>query len=247
MIVTLYMCGPKGEVMRRQLAGVLNQLKRDNRYVIQAMLRDGSEVPDNVIEADLNYVPSQHKTDPETGEPLLQFYGMKQMFDRGEFSCGDAAAFEAAVLEEKYGIPTECLSVALADSDYHGVYVTPEGAVDPVERWLDYWEAVLTLTPGQEPPQLEKPKVQRKKQALGASCQIVDGRVVCDALEADSWCCVDIKRKRWRCSDPAINGKKVQIEEVFQGQDTNQRWARTKDGVFVPVCTKEKWRHRSAA
>ncbi len=246
MIVTLYMCGPKGEVMRRQLAGALNQLKQDNRYVINAMLRDGIEVPDNVIEAELNYVPSQHETDPETGEPRQAFYGMKHMFDTGEFSCGGAAAYEASVLEEKYGIPTEVLCVAVGDSDYHSIYVTPDGPIDPVERWLAYWEAMLTLTPN-EIPQIDKPK-HRKKQALGASCQIVDGKVVCDALEEDSWCCVDLKKKRWRCSDPDINGKKVQIEEVFKGQNTNQRWARTKDGVFVPVCTKkESWRHRSAA
>src|SRR5690554_615484 len=106
MRVTLHMCGPQGEALRQQLSNVLNTLKMDNRYVINAMLNSGSDVPDTVIDAGLDYVPSRHRKTRD-GDPVLDFYGMRRMFASGTFSCADAAAYEAAVLEEKYGIPTE--------------------------------------------------------------------------------------------------------------------------------------------
>lgn len=241
MIVTLHMCGPEGEALRQQLANVLNTLKKDNRYVINAMLNSGMEVPDTVIEADLNYVPSRHEWTPE-GRPIQVFYGMKSMFESGEFSCGDAAAYEAAVQEEKYNVPTEVICVpTYTDEDYHGIYVSPYAVVDPTENWLRYWEAMLGF--GGTPPKTVKQKKlsPRAVQSLGANCKVVDGRVSCE-VEANAACCVDLDRGVWRCPDPKLNGRKVKIKEVFQGQTTNQRWARTDKGVFVPVCQGgKKW------
>lgn len=238
MIVKLHLCGPEGEALRQQLANALNTLKQDNRYVVNAMLNSGMEVPDTVIEAGLNYVPSRHEQ--SGGRPVQAFYGMKDMFESGEFSCGDGAAFEAAVMEEKYAIPTEVLCVATGDADYHGLFVTPNGVIDPTENWLRHWEGELGMPAGtakQLPSPLKKPSGPQPE--LGASCRIVDGRVQCD-VDGDAACCVDVERSVWRCSDPSLDGKPVQIAEVFQGKTTKQRWARTTEGVFVPVCAPSR-------
>jgi len=232
MKVVMHMCGPSGEASRQQQAGLLNRLKRDNQYVINAMLNSGMEVPDTVIDANLVYVPSRHEYDPVTGEPVQHYYGMRAMFERGEFSCGDGAAYEAAVQEEKYGVPTEVLSVRFVEGDMHGVYVTPSEVVDPVENYLNYWEKVLT---GSIVPTTKTTRHRAKVRKLGATCQIVDGQVVCD-VEGDDACCVDLRRGVWRCGDPHLNGKPVEIKEVFDG------WAQTKDGIFVPVCVPKKAR-----
>lgn len=238
MIFTFYMCGPQGEALRQQMTNALNMLKRDNRYVINAMLNSGVHVPDTVIEADLNYVPSRHEW-TTSGEPRQTLYGMKAMFDSGEFSCGDAAAYEAAVQEEKYGIPTECIGVpTYNDDDYHGIYVTPYDVVDPTENWLRYWETSLGIRSDDASLrylQQQKKLPKNKAESLGASCQIVDGRVSCE-VESSTSCCVDLDAGVWRCPDPELNGRSVKISEVFRGQKSNQRWARTADGVFVPVC-----------
>jgi len=227
VIVTLHLCAPQGEVLRQQLSNILNQLKQDNRYVINAMLGSGLAVPDTVIDADLEYVPSRHRKN-ETGEPMQVYYGMRSMFDTGTFSCAEAAAFEAAVLEEKYGEPTECISVDLGDGNYHAIFVTKDGEVDPTENYLRHWEQQLGM--GSTPVRRAvNPKRRAKNRtSLGAVCQIVDGRVACDIAGAGS--CVDVKRGVWRSSDRKLNGKRAQLADVGRG------WARTKTGVFVPTC-----------
>lgn len=244
MIVTLHMCGPEGEALRQQFANALNVLKRDNRYVINAMLNSGMEVPDTVIEAGLDYVPSRHEWTAD-GQPIQVLYGMKAMFESGQFSCADAAAFEAAVQEEKYRVPTECIAVPTSSAeDMHGLFVTPQAVVDPTENWLRYWEGNLGLetAPVKTLKSPKRKKLRGKAAKLGANCQIVDGRVSCE-VEENSMCCVDVDKGVWRCSDRALNGRPVKIVEVFEGQKTNQRWARTADGVFVPVCQKrgKRW------
>jgi hypothetical protein len=235
MIVELHMCCPEGEALRQQLANALNALKQDNRYVVNAMLNSGMEVPDTVIEAGLNYVPSRHNQ--KNGQPVQVFYGMKAMMDSGEFSCGGGAAMEAAVLEEKYGIPTEVLCVATADDDYHSIFVTPEGPVDPVENWLRYWEGQAGLGGGhviQSPP-----RKRNEAQPLGAHCRVVEGRVQCEVEGANS-CVVDPDTGLWHCPDPALHGKPVDLVQVFQGERTNQRWGQTKDGLVVPVAANSR-------
>ena len=233
MIVTLHMCGPEGEVLRRQLAEALNMLKDDNRYVINAMLNSGEHVPDTVIDADLDYEPSQHMKAVH-GEPTQEFFGMKRMFEMGTFSCGDAAAYEAAVQEEKYGVPTEVIvTPTTGDSDYHALYVTPEDVVDPTENWFRYWAAQIGL----EQKPLVTPKRSSKSSAadLNASCEIVNGRVACHS-DAGDGCCVDVDRGVLTCGNANLSGQRVEIDEVFTSPYTDQRWARTKDGMFVPVC-----------
>lgn len=134
MIVTLHLCAPPGEATRRELARALNLLKEDNRLVIQAMLRAGLEVPDTVSEMGLEYRPP---TAAEAKTPEQAFYCMADMVERGRFSCGDAAAFEAAVVEEKYGIQTEVIVVPQGSTEYHALYVCEFGAIDPTENWLE--------------------------------------------------------------------------------------------------------------
>lgn len=139
MRVTLNLCGPPGEATRRELAELLNVLKEDNRLVINAMLNAGHDIPDTVWELGLRYSPP---TPEEANTPNQQFYCLADMVENGWFSCGDAAAFEAAVLEEKYGFVTEVLVVPQGAYEYHAVYawgspLTDEGGVlDPTEHWL---------------------------------------------------------------------------------------------------------------
>lgn len=133
MVITLHLCGPPGEATRRELAQILNILKEDNRLVIQAMLKAGHHVPDTVIDLGLEYRPPIGE---EIHTPHQGFYCMADMVERGTFSCGDAAAYEAAVQEEKYGIPTEVIVVPQGESEYHALYVSPSGPVDPTENWL---------------------------------------------------------------------------------------------------------------
>lgn len=224
MIVTLHLCAPQGEVLRQQLSNILNQLKEDNRYVINAMLRSGLKVPDTVIEAGLDYVPSRHQKNVQ-GEPIQVYYGMKSMFDSRTFSCAEAAAFESAVLEEKYGEPTECVSVALGRGDHHAIFVTQDGEVDPTENYLRYWEQKTGL--GNAPLRIPR-RSKNPRTRLGAVCEIIDGRVACDV--AGSGSCVDAKRGVWKSKDRKLNGKRANIV------DTGKGWARTKTGVFVPTC-----------
>lgn len=133
MRVTLNLCGPPGEATRRELGRLLNVLKEDNRLVINAMLNAGYMVPDTVTELGLTYTPP---TPDEATTPSQQFYCMADMIENGWFSCGDAAAYEAAVQEEKYGVQTEVLVVPQGSFEYHAIYVGPNGPVDPTENWL---------------------------------------------------------------------------------------------------------------
>lgn len=134
MRIELHLCAPPGEATRRELAKLLNVLKEDNRLVIQAMLNAGHDVPATVWDLGLEYRPP---TPDEARTPKQGFYCMADMVERGHFSCGDAAAFEAAVQEEKYGRPTEVIIVPQGTTEYHAIYVTDTGAVDPTENWLE--------------------------------------------------------------------------------------------------------------
>lgn len=133
MIIELHLCAPPGEARRRVLTALLNVCKDDNRLLINAMMRSGFDVPDTMEELGLTYAPPSGN---ELLTPRQPFYSMLDMLDRKTFSCGDAAAYEAAVQEEKYGRVAYCLCVAQGDTEYHSIYVTERGAVDPTENWL---------------------------------------------------------------------------------------------------------------
>lgn len=133
MRVTLHLCGPPGEATRRELARLLNLLKEDNRLVIAAMLKSGYNVPDTVWDLGLTYTPP---TPDEANTPEQRFYCLADMVENGWFSCGDAAAYEASVQEEKYGNDTEVLVVPQGAFEYHAIYVSGDGPVDPTQNWL---------------------------------------------------------------------------------------------------------------
>jgi len=132
--VTLNLHSPPGEATRRLITRALNVLKEDNRYVINAMLNSGMEIPTSMWDMGLAYNPP---TAEEANTPEQKFWGISDMMSRKEFSCGDAAACEAAILEELYEIPTELITVAQGAYEYHALYVTPEGPVDPSEDWVE--------------------------------------------------------------------------------------------------------------
>lgn len=134
MRVTLHLCGPPGEATRRELAKMLNLLKEDNRLVIAAMRKAGYDVPDTVWDMGLDYTPP---TPEEANTPDQKFYCLADMVENGWFSCGDAAAYESAVQTEKYGIDTEVLVVPQGSFEYHAIYVSPAGPVDPTKNWLE--------------------------------------------------------------------------------------------------------------
>jgi hypothetical protein len=98
----------------------------------------GIDVPDTVWELGLMYQPPQGA---ELKTPQQSFYCLLDMLDRNEFSCGDAAAYEAAVQEEKYDRKAFCMCVAQGSNEYHAIYVTENGPVDPTENWLRQYAA----------------------------------------------------------------------------------------------------------
>lgn len=133
MIVTLNLHSPPGEATRRLITRSLNVLKEDNRYVINAMRNSGMDIPWNLWDMGLVYNPPDAD---EANTPQQAFWGISDMMARGEFSCGDAAACEAAIVEELFDIPTEVITVPQGAYEYHALYVTPTGPVDPSEDWI---------------------------------------------------------------------------------------------------------------
>jgi hypothetical protein len=109
-------------------------LQFDNECVIQAMLRAGRRVPECVEELGLSY--EDHTVlDPDSDHQ--EFFGLRAMLERGVFSCGDAAPFEAAALWIKRQIPARAFSRRGTDDGlWHAVYQTPAGIVDPISRFL---------------------------------------------------------------------------------------------------------------
>lgn len=209
------MCMPEGDAMRQRFSDLMELLKRDNRGVIAAMLGNGMPIPETMDDLGLRYIPEQNSRD-EHGEPVMALYGLRDMVERSSFSCGDAAAYEAAVMEEIYGIPTICLAVAQGDEDMHAVYVTAEDVVDPTANFMSGRRSPV--------PQGE-PTVQ------GSVCTIEDGRVVC--IE-DDVCSVG-PDGTWDCpSLPELSGRQASIGPV-QRSPNGQGWARTADGAVVPV------------
>lgn len=134
MIVTLNLHSPPGEATRRLVTRALNVLKEDNRYVVNAMINSGMDLPTNMWDMGLVYNPPDAD---EANTPKQEFWGIGDMMARKEFSCGDAAACEAAIIEEVFDIPTEIITVAQGAYEYHALYVTPLGPVDPSEEWVE--------------------------------------------------------------------------------------------------------------
>jgi len=148
MLLELHLCGPKGEGQRQLLDRALAMTQLDNQFVIEAMLRDGRDVPDLVDDIPgLRYRPP---TRAEAATEKERMFGMRKMLETKQFSCHDAAAYEAAVLSKKYGVPAQAFVQQLRGRGlWHGVYRSQQhGIVDPVARFLakqgrgDYqWEA----------------------------------------------------------------------------------------------------------
>jgi hypothetical protein len=217
MIVSCHMCMPEGDAMRARFGDLMEMLKRDNRAVIAAMLADGIDVPDTVGDLGLRYVPAPHRKD-EHAQPIMELYGLHDMVTRGTFSCGDAVAFESAVLEEKYRTPTLCIAVAQGDEDMHAVFVTVDDVIDPTANF----KAKRRWRP---------PHVSKRDRLAGSACTIEDGRVVC--VEEDV-CAVD-EDGRWHCPPmPQLSGRIAQIGEIRSSANGGM-WARTADGAVVPV------------
>lgn len=215
MIVTLKLCVPEGDAMRQTFEELMETTKRDNRRVIRAMLNAGQHVPDTVGELGLRYVPEVHRVDAER-RPIMTARGMRDMVNEGIFSCFDAASFEAAVMEEKYQVPTACVAVFQTDDYLHGLFVTCEDVVDPTANYL-----------AQRRPKIPRPSVPVE----GSACIIENGRVVC--VEDDE-CSVD-ESGVWHCpSVPGLSGRRIQIGRI-ETTPGGHAWARTPDGAVVPV------------
>lgn len=131
MDVTLHLCGPKGDGQRLLLDRALAMLQADNEYLFQAMLRGGRPIPDKIEDLGLRY---RDDTIIDPHSPRQHYYGFRQMLENGTFSCGDASAFEAAVLVIKYQMEATAFSQARAPGIFHAVYRTQAGVVDPIAR-----------------------------------------------------------------------------------------------------------------
>lgn len=221
MRFTANLCMPEGDGARETYRSFMALTKADNRRVIRAMLRDGIDVPDTVGELGLEYRPEQRRRDAN-GEPLMEIRGMYHMLENGFFSCGCAAAYEGAVLEEKYGILTECEPVPQGDDDFHAIVITEYGAFDPVANYL-------------RAEKMRLPNPRRRQTGIEA-CRIVNGKVICDE---PTQCCVD-ERGVWSCpAVPGLTGKREKIGPI-QRSPKGQAWARTKSGAVVPVCRRAR-------
>lgn len=216
MRVTLHLCMPEGDAMRQRFSDLMEIQKRDNRGVIAAMMANGIEIPDTVGDLGLKYVPEQHRVD-DRGQPIMDIYGIRDMVERNAFSCGCAAAYEAAVMEEKYGVPTLCLSVAQGEDDLHAIFVTSKSVIDPVANYFS----------GHRPPIPSSPVyVQESACIIGD-----DGRVVC---VEDEVCAVD-EQGRWDCPGvPGLTGRRATIGNIHTTAN-GAAWARTPEGAVVPV------------
>lgn len=216
MIVTLHMCMPAGDAMRQRFGDLMETMKRDNRGVVAAMLADGAPVPDTVGDLGLQYVGEQHRRDSR-GQPIMEIYGLRDMVERGTFSCGDAVALESAIMEEKYGIQTLCLAVAQGDDDLHAIYVTSNSVVDPMANFMS----------GHRTP---VPQISERIQ--GSACILDDdGRVVC--VEEDV--CSVSEDGTWLCpSVPGLSGRQISIGKIERSPG-GQAWAKTPNGAVVPV------------
>ncbi len=140
MDLRLHLCGPKGDGSRLLFDRALELVQQDNEFVVQAMLRSGQRVPDSVEELG---VPYRDDTRLDPNSPRQDLYGLRAMLERGSFSCGDAAPFEAAVLKVKYNIPARAFTqVGKQAGLWHAVYQTPHGVVNPIARFLAARRAV---------------------------------------------------------------------------------------------------------
>lgn len=221
MKVITHLCMPEGEAMRRRFARFMNEVKDDNQAVIRAMLEADMPVPDTVGEMGLSYVPAQQRVGPD-GDPIWEIRGMRALIEHGSFSCGCAAAYEAAVMEEKYGIPTRCISVPQGGDDSHGVFVTPERVIDPTANFLSGRRDVV------KPRPVANPK----------ACFIgEDGRVTCDEPPE---CYVD-ENGVWSCPIiPGLSNRRAKIKSIHG--EPGAQWARTDTGAVVPVHTRRRRR-----
>lgn len=132
MKIELHITAPRGDALRQMLLSAINIVKNNNRMLINAMLRSGQDVPDTVYELGLTYVPNSQASEP--GTQVVKGYAA--MLETGSFSCDSASAWEAAVLEEKYGVPAVILLSEQNDTGLlHAVYMTSSGAFDPVQQW----------------------------------------------------------------------------------------------------------------
>lgn len=217
MLLTLHLCMPEGDGSRATYQDALELVHADNRRVIRAMLERGDDVPDTIGEWELSYAPEQRRANP-SGHPLMDIYGIGACVARGAFSCGCAAAYESAVLEEKYGVSALPVSVPQADNDFHAVVVSELGVHDPV----------LNFQRGQQ----HRIPSRSKRRVPPQSCKIgPDGRVHCDV---PATCYVDA-RGRWHCPDvPGVSNVRESIVSSHRSPG-GQTWVRTRNGAVAPM------------
>jgi hypothetical protein len=152
MLVELELCGPKGDGQVILWQRVLEIVQRDNEMLFQAMLRANKPIPQYIDELGLPYMPPSRE---EARGERQRISGLRGILERQSWSCGDAAALEAAAMVVLHGVPAVVRAVLLTPRQspralLHAVYDTPAGRVDPTARWLqaqgrghEAWEATL--------------------------------------------------------------------------------------------------------
>ena len=130
------------------MSQILELVRQDNIWVLEGMINAGVAVPDNLFDWGVRYDPPARDRPVydawgnvigmrnEVDTPQQEFLGISDILERGYFSCGDGAAAEAAMTTVKRGIDTKCDCVAQGGYEYHAIYYTPKGPVDPSENWL---------------------------------------------------------------------------------------------------------------
>lgn len=215
MLVRMHLCIPEGTSLNETFSEIMEITKRDNRRLIRAIMNSGVNVPDTVTDLGLSYVPHQHKS--VDGEPVFDVYGLQDMLAMNTFSCAEAAAFEAAIMEEKYGLQCRCVSVPQGPDDSHAVFVVGSGVIDPTMNHLRRKKRSF--------PE------RRRDEVSPNSCSIVNGSVVC----TDPPACSVSKDGTWDCPDvPRLDGGRELVKNT-KNVGNGQGWTHNRNGDVLPT------------
>ena len=131
MRILISLSGIDGTNLGRVFGAAVNTLCADNEAYLTAVEEEGTSIPDTVRELGTQYRPWKPSSD-------VQFRSIDEMLEHSAFACGDAAAYECAVLRVKYGIDAHCFVKRANGNIWHALVMCPNGRVyGPPQNFLD--------------------------------------------------------------------------------------------------------------
>lgn len=120
-----------GDTIAVVLADALRSLIANNEVYLRAMQTEGQSLVDVVGQLPVRYrawAPSER----------VVFRGYESMMLDRAWACGDAAAYEAAVLRVKYGVDAQPLIKRVSNELWHAMLRLPDGSeYDPTKNALE--------------------------------------------------------------------------------------------------------------